>query len=199
MVGEKKSENLDKPKPKKGEKVFIPFWLRIFNVLSGILYIMLALGILYNLSLGEILLIYLLAFILFLMGIVKFMNAVNQRLFNKKLMWGSFFLGICFIGIAFFTFISPSIGEIVLIYAISAGVLLQGIYRIFYAIFNKKINAWATLLNIILGIVMLVLTVVIFVVPGLIETTLILLLSIAFILNGLGRIFVGIKGYFKKE
>ncbi|UYP44294.1 hypothetical protein NEF87_000579 [Candidatus Lokiarchaeum ossiferum] len=179
--------------------VKMPPWLRVFNIIIGMLYILISGALFYNLQLETLTLVYFLAANLFLMGFAKIMNGINYKLVSKGWMLFNFFLGLIFIAASILTIIYPDWGTIGVLVLVGASLLLQGLYRILFAIFNKKIKFWATLMNLIVGLLAVGICIFVFFYQDLALLSLIVILTIIFLLNGVVRILSGVQGYVKLD
>ncbi|MFX1452602.1 MAG: hypothetical protein ACFFCM_17325, partial [Promethearchaeota archaeon] len=97
-----------------------------------------------------------------------------------------------------FTLIGPTYSISLLINLFAIALLIMGIGRLFIGLFAKGFDSWFKIALIIIGITTIILSVIIFFIPTAGVYALLVLLSIELILNGLGRLFLGIVGPEKK-
>ncbi len=88
----------------------------------------------------------------------------------------------------------PQLATQVLIYLLSFALLLNGIARVVVGGFGDALPGWLRGLLVIIGLLTIIVSVVVFLYPALGFLTLVFLLSIAFMLNGIARIASGITG-----
>ncbi|UYP44292.1 hypothetical protein NEF87_000577 [Candidatus Lokiarchaeum ossiferum] len=179
--------------------MLIPKWLRIFDILSGILYVIVACLSIINLDHKQIARVYLLAINLLLLGFVKIISGLNYNKISKKMLVLNAFMGISIIVFAIYIILIPDMIFESLVLLILIAIMGQGIYRTLFAIFNKKLSIWATFVNLSIGILMIAISTIVYQTTNLSIEILIVLLSISFIINAIGRILSGISGYYNSS
>lgn len=180
------------------EKVkILPTWLRMVNLVGGMIYIVFSISILANLDLVAADMPFFIKSNILLLGLLKLANLYYHRFTSKILVVFNVIIGVGALVASIFLFFIVSL-EVSVLYQIVAGVLaVQGFFRLVSAMSNKIISKWAKFLNYIVGLAALVIGVCIFIIPSLAILTVIVLLAIVFILSGLSRILMAFRGYVK--
>ncbi len=70
----------------------------------------------------------------------------------------------------------------------------MGIGRLFIGLFAKKFDSWFRIVLVVIGLLTIILSIVIFLIPEVGEIVLLVLLSINLLINGIGRLMLGIVG-----
>jgi uncharacterized membrane protein HdeD (DUF308 family) len=104
-------------------------------------------------------------------------------------------LGIFAIGISVYTLIYPAAAAVSLVFVFGIALLVVGILRIGTGAFSGGIPDSARSANVVIGVLAVIVGALVLVYPGIATVTLILLLAIALLVYGLGRVaFGGLAG-----
>lgn len=171
---------------------------RVSNIIFGLLIILLALMIFIFPNTTLAFLVFIIAFAIMLMGIVRLINAFSdEKLSNFKVIT-RFITGIILMSfsiiVVFITLNDPAYSISVLIMLLAIAILIMGIGRLFIGLFAKKFDSWFRIVLVVIGLLTIILSIVIFFIPEVGEIVLLVLLSINLLLNGIGRLILGIVG-----
>lgn len=171
-----------------------PSWLRALDIVFGFIAIILSIVVVVFSELTILTLILLLSIILLVIGIARIFGGIFAKYLSDGLRAINVGAGILALVLAFVALLYPQLATQVLIYLLSLALLIHGIARVLIGGFAKVLPSWLRGLLVVVGLLTIVLAVVFFISPAFGFLTLIFLLSIAFILNGIGRIISGITG-----
>jgi uncharacterized membrane protein HdeD (DUF308 family) len=171
-----------------------PSWLRALDIIFGLIAVILSIMILVYQELAILTMILVLSIALLIVGIARVFGGIFAKYLSDGLRAINVGTGILSLVLAIVAMLYTDLATQVLIYLISFALLLHGIARIVVGGFCKVFPSWLRGLLAIIGLLTIVLAVMVFVSPTLGELTLILILSITFLLNGMARIVSGITG-----
>lgn len=171
-----------------------PGWLRALDIVFGLIAIILAVVVLAYQELAILTLIFILSIALLILGIARVIIGISAKYLSDGLRALNVGTGILALVIAIVALLYPELATQMLIYLLSFALLINGIVRLVISGFAKAFPSWLRGLLAVVGLLVIVLSVVVFVSPAMGELTLILLLSINFLLNGIARILSGITG-----
>ena len=175
--------------------VKLPLWLRIINILAGILYIILSFLVLIDIGFATFTLLIILAVSLMLIGLSRIVNGIfipKQRLFLRIL---KIIVGILLLPLALIVITYPALGIDVLIILLAGGLIANGVLRIIIASADVNIPNWFRVLLFILGILTILLGIIVIISFDYGMLVLILLLALSFIFAGVARIMYGVVGF----
>lgn len=173
----------------------IPVWLRILNVFFGLFLILISGYIIVNAEATIVTLLIFFIFLLLLSGLIRILNGIFDNHLTKKIRLVNFVLGLLLIGLGIIIWYIPDIGVDILIYLLAFGLMLQGISRIAVGGADSLLANWFRILLILLGVISIVLSSLVILLPDLGLAVLILLLSYGFLISGIGRIATGFSGW----
>ncbi|NPD88803.1 MAG: hypothetical protein HGN29_08755 [Asgard group archaeon] len=177
----------------------LSFWMRLFNIIAGVIFLILAFIVIIDFGFATLTLLTLLSISLLILGLSR----IGDGIFNKTQSWfirilkivvGTLMLPIGIIVIAY-----PSLGVDILIILLASALITNGVLRIMVAGTEDKLPGWFRVLLIIVGLITIFLGIVVIVFTSYGFITLILLLSLTFIFNGIARIMYGLAGYTPTE
>jgi len=171
-----------------------PGWLRALDIVFGLIAIILSLVVLAYQELAILTLIFILSIALLIIGIGRVIIGISAKYLSDGLRALNVGTGILALVIAIVALLYPELATQMLIYLLSFALLINGIARLVISGFAKAFPSWLRGLLAVVGLLVIVLSVVVFVSPAMGELTLILLLSINFLLNGIARILSGVTG-----
>lgn len=171
-----------------------PSWLRAFDIVFGLIAIMLSIVVLLYSELAILTLILILSIVLLVAGIARILAGIFAKYLSDGLRAINVGAGILALVLAIVAMLYPQLATQVLIYLLSFALLIHGITRVVIGGFAKVFPSWLRGLLVVIGLVTIILSVVVFVYTTLGLLTLVFLLSIAFLLNGVARIVSGITG-----
>lgn len=171
-----------------------PGWLRSLDIVFGLIGIILSVVVLVYQELAILTLIFVLSIALLIIGIARVIIGISAKYLSDGLRTLNVGTGILALVLAIVAMLYPELATQMLIYLLSFALLINGIVRLVIGGFAKVLPSWLRGLLVVVGLLTIVLSVVVFISPALGELTLILLLSINFLLNGIARIISGITG-----
>ena len=172
--------------------------LRAWNLISGLLQILLAIIILIC-SLAAILtLLLIFSIAIMVAGLSRIINSISdEKLGNAAVIW-KFLTGILaiIVGLIVFfnTFTQPIFTIHILIFIFALALLGIGISRIIVGLLTSDFHTWYRVFLIIVGFLTIGLSVIVLISPSLGFLILILLLSISLLFNGFASLINGIVG-----
>ena len=171
-----------------------PGWLRALDILFGLIAIILAVVVLAYQELAILTLIFVLSIALLIIGIARVIIGLSAKYLSDGLRALNVGTGILAFVLAIVALFYPELATQMLIYLLSFALLVIGIARLVIGGFAKVLPSWLRGLLVAVGLLTIVLSVVVFISPTMGEVTLVFLLSISFLLNGIARIGSGITG-----
>lgn len=171
-----------------------PGWLRAIDIVFGVIAILLSVVVLLYSELAILTLILILSITLLVIGIARLLVGIFAKYLSDGLRAINVGAGILALVLAIVAIIYPQLTTQVLIYLLSFALLIHGIVRVVIGGFAKVLPNWLQGLLVVIGLLTIALSVVVFISPEFGFLTLIFLLSIGFLLNGMARIISGITG-----
>ena len=171
---------------------------RAINIIFGILIMLLAILVFVFPTATLAFIIYLIAFILMLGGIIRLINAyADEQLNNAKIITG-FAVGLALIIISIvviiITLLDPTYTISILLILLAIALLIMGIGGFMIGILSKGFELWFRIVLIVIGILTLIFSIIIFLFPTVGAVSLLILISVNLLINGLGRLLSGIVG-----
>lgn len=174
----------------------IPTWLRVTNIVFGVITIVIAILAVAFPGLASATLILLISLGLFLLGAARILRAVFREELTQFLRFLNGLIGIIILVLAAAVLILQSLVMLFLIWILSAAFLILGFTRVIVAITDNELLSWVRILLVVVGLVTIGFSFLIFLQPALGELTFIIFLAWALFLNGLMRIVkatIGVK------
>lgn len=176
-----------------------PGWLRAVDIIFGVIAIALSVAVLVYPELAISTLILILSFALLVIGIARVVIGIFAKYLSDVLRAVNLGGGILACVLAIVALLYPQLATQMLIYLLSVALLFLGIARVVIGGFARVFPSWLRFLLVVVGLLTVVLSVVVFISPALGFLTLVLMLSLAFLLNGIVRIVSGITGIRRVE
>ena len=177
--------------------------LKTLNIIIGLLAIISSIFILLFTLSAVLGLLLILAFTLLFIGIARLSNAFWNELLSTKAKIIKASVGLISIVMSLILILVivlyPATLILILIYIFSIILFIIGIDRCFIGYITKSYISWYRVLLIIIGVITVVLSTLIFVIPIYDVRLFISLLSISVLLNGLARVILGLKDIEKKR
>jgi uncharacterized membrane protein HdeD (DUF308 family) len=170
----------------------IPTWLRVLNVTVGAIAIILSAVILIFPGLAIATLVVILSVTLLLIGISSVTFGIACDYLSKGLRVLVIITGILSIALSTLAIVYPGLATVTLIYLLAFAMISHGISRVCIAgMIDILPNALRVLIG-INGLLTVVFAAIIFLFPALGAATLVVLLSLAYMINGIENIVLGI-------
>ena len=170
-----------------------PVWLRTLDVVFGALIVLLSLIVLVTPGLAVTLLIFIMAISLVLIGIARIIVGFLGDMSDMRKAI-NVAVGLITFLVAAGMLLYPGLTVLVMIYILSFNLMLIGISRIIVSGAAREEELWLRTFFMIVGILNVVLSFAIFLMPEVGEIALVVILSIIIMLNGIERILSGVSG-----
>ncbi len=171
-----------------------PGWFRALDAVFGLIAIILSVVVLAYPELAILTLILILSVGLLVIGIARIFGGIFAKYLPDGLRIINVGVGALAVILAIVAILYPQLAAQMLIYLLSFALMLNGIARVVIAGFVKAFPGWFRGLLLLVGALTIVLSVVVVISPAFGFLTLVFMLSIAFLLNGIARILSGITG-----
>ncbi len=168
-----------------------PAWVRAAQIVLGILSILVTLVVVLNPDFGTGTIVSLLAFAV-LLNSLRIASSGGVAHLPRLLRGLSLGLGLLTAGIVIIVILSPGIGLATLALLFAAGLAIQGIDRIAHMV-HRGHPRWLRASALTVGAMTLALAVAIVAFPGITLVTLVALLTLTLVLNGIDSVVVGIS------
>jgi len=177
------------------EKV-TPLWLRIVQIVAGIIVLILAAYVIFNPHLAIGLLRLLLGIALIILGIAIIARAATVKVTSMGGRIVEVILGIIILVLGVAAIVYTNFGTAVLITLFAVGLLLNAIGRIAFSgyVVGAGLPPWLRGTSLVLGIVALIIAIAVIIFPGLGVALLTLLVALALLLLGIELIVSGAVG-----
>ena len=162
--------------------------LRIFHVIIGVIAIALAFFILAEPVLGVSTLVFLLSLVLLVLGFSRLVRGLSHRLFTKTHRIIDIIAGILSIVLGFVVLADPLLGATTLVFLLAFAAMIYGITTIVLGAMLKSLKKWSRAFLIVAGILSLVFSFVVLGFPALGLFTLVVMLAVSFLVNGIESI-----------
>jgi uncharacterized membrane protein HdeD (DUF308 family) len=171
-----------------------PNWLRAFDIIFGLIAVILSVVVLAYQELAILTMILVLSFVLLVTGIARIFTGIFAKYLSDGIRAFNVGIGIVAVALGIVALVYTDLTTQVLIYILSFVLLLNGVARLVIGGFARAFPKWLRGFFVIVGALTIVLSVIVFVSPSLGFLALVLLLSFTFMFNGIARIIQGIMG-----
>ncbi len=170
-----------------------PSWLRGLEVLTGLVTLVLGILVLIYPDWGVSTLVFLLSFGLIFVGI-RSISLAGYGSLPTGLRVVCIIAGVFSLITALSVLVYPSYGVLTLLYLVSLGLLAYGFGRIYVAYTLKNAVGWLRGMIVAVGVVDIILSVLVLVLPGLALLTLTVILAVVLVVSGGEMIVSGAVG-----
>jgi len=171
-----------------------PGWLRAFDIVFGLIAVILSVVVLAYQELAILTMIFVLSIVLLVTGIARIFTGIFAKYLSDGIRAINFGIGIVAVALGLVALAYPNLTTQVLIYILSFVLLLNGVARLVIGGFGRAFPKWLRGFFAVVGILTIVLSVVVFVSSEFGFLALVLMLSFTFMFNGIARIVQGITG-----
>jgi len=171
-----------------------PGWLRAFDIVFGLIAVVLSVVVLAYQELAILTMIFVLSIVLLVTGIARIFTGIFAKYLSDGIRAINFGIGIVAVALGLVALAYPNLTTQVLIYILSFVLLLNGVARLVIGGFGRAFPKWLRGFFAVVGILTIVLSVVVFVSSEFGFLALVLMLSFTFMFNGIARIVQGITG-----
>ena len=176
-----------------------PSWLRAFDIIFGLIAVVLSVVVLVYQELAILTLIFVLSIVLLVTGISRILDGFFGKYLLDSIRAVDVGIGIVAIALGIVTLLYADLTTQLLIYLLSFALLLNGVSRLVIGGFVKAFPKWLRGFFAVVGVLTIILAVVVFVYSEFGFLALVLMLSFTFMFNGVARIIQGITGTQKTE
>ena len=176
-----------------------PGWLRAFDVVFGLIAVVLSVVVLVYPELAILTMIFVLSIVLLVTGIARIFTGIFAKYLSEVVRALNFGVGIVAMVLGLVSLCYPNLTTQLLIYIISFALLLNGVARLVIGGFAKAFPKWLRGFLAVIGIISIILAAMVFVYQELGVLALVLILSFTFMFNGIARIIQGITGIRESE
>jgi uncharacterized membrane protein HdeD (DUF308 family) len=169
-------------------------WLRAFDVIFGLIAVVLSVVVLAYQELAILTMIFVLSIVLLVTGIARIFTGIFARYLSDGIRAANVAIGIVAIALGIIAIVYTDLTTQLLIYILSFALLLNGVARLVIGGFAKAFPKWLRGFFAVVGILTIILAAIVFVYSDFGFLALILLLSFTFMFNGIARIIQGITG-----
>ena len=171
-----------------------PGWLRAFDIIFGLIAVVLSVVVLAYQELAILTLILVLSIVLLVTGIARIFTGIFAKYLSDGVRALNFGIGLVAIVLGLAAMFYTNLTQQVLIYILSFVLLLNGVARLVIGGFGRAFPKWLRGFFAVVGILTIILAVVVFVYSEFGFLALVLMLSFTFMFNGIARIIQGITG-----
>jgi uncharacterized membrane protein HdeD (DUF308 family) len=169
-------------------------WLRTFDVVFGLIAVVLSVVVLVYQELAILTMIFVLSFVLLVTGIASIFTGIFAQYLSDGVRALKFGIGLVAIVLGLVAMLYPNLTQQVLIYILSFALLLNGVARLAIGGFGRAFPKWLRGFFAVVGIFTIILAVIVFLYSDFGFFALVLMLSFTFMFNGIARIIQGITG-----
>lgn len=170
-------------------------WTRALRVIVGFIAIAASMVALTFPSLSVITLLFLLSFALFFLGIARIVHSVKDKLWSKGLRALYAVAGVLALILGAVVLAFPLLGMATLVLLLALALLAYGIVSLVVGGSSAAslVSKWKQALLLIVGALSVIFSLIVLVFPGIGLVTLVVWLSVSFLLNGIESITAGIE------
>ncbi|MBU0496800.1 MAG: DUF308 domain-containing protein [Candidatus Thermoplasmatota archaeon] len=176
---------------KTTSEIMVSKKLRAFEVVMGILAILLSFIVLVYPDVALLSLIWLLIFALIIVGVRRIVSGLMGKKHQKWLNISRVGIGILALFLAFVALVVPGLAEQSLILLLAFGLVLFGISDVFTGIYSKKIKKWVRGLYVVFGLVTFCFSIAVIIYPVFGLILLIYLVAVSLIFIGIRNVVSG--------
>jgi uncharacterized membrane protein HdeD (DUF308 family) len=173
-----------------------PNWLRALDIILGLVAVVLGIAVLFMPNVAVETLIFYLYFALLFIGTERILVGALFKPLSRGLRIISIVAGLIAIGlaIAVLAYSYPYFATALLVSMLAFALLIQGVARVIIGALAKILANWVRGLLVAGGVLSIVLSIMVLVFPGVALLTLVFLLSITLVWNGIDAIVAGVTG-----
>jgi uncharacterized membrane protein HdeD (DUF308 family) len=172
-----------------------PLWVRVTDVILGILAIGASVFVLVYPVLSLDLLILLIAMGLMLLGIARILRGIFSRVLYGIKRAFSIAYGFIVLVVTLIILLNPAFTTLLSFWVLIAALIAHGFVRIFFGVFSKTYPRRLKYILVIVGVLTLILALMAFLLPYTIGYLVIYLLAVGLLAAGIGRIALGLYGF----
>jgi uncharacterized membrane protein HdeD (DUF308 family) len=170
-----------------------PAWLRIVEIIAGIIVLLLAVYLIFNPNVAIDLLRIILGIGLIILGLAQLVRGVTSKMHSTGGKVISIIIGIIVLALGIAAIVYTGFGSALLVTVFAIGLLLNAIGRLEFAGYatGAGLPSWLRGASFALGIIALIIAIAVIVFPGIGFALLVLLVALALLLLGIELIVSG--------
>ena len=172
----------------------VPTWVRITDILLGIIAILASVLVILNTALAIQILILSIALGLVVLGLARILRGVFSKVLSDPIRTLNVAAGLVVAIAALVPLLFPALVVQLILFSLAFVLLLVGVVRVVNGGFGKALPNWLRGVLVILGCATIAFSLAVFLFPAFGEATLALLLALGLLTTGLGRILKGLSG-----
>jgi uncharacterized membrane protein HdeD (DUF308 family) len=172
----------------------VPTWVRVTDILLGIIAILASILVILNTALAIQILIFSIGVGLAVLGFARILRGMFSKVLSDPIRALNVAAGLVIAIVALVPLLFPALVVQLILLSLAFVLLLVGIVRLVNGGFGKALPTWLRGVLVVLGIFTIAFALGVFLFPALGEATLALLLALGLLTTGLGRILKGISG-----
>jgi len=169
-----------------------PGWLRALRIIFGLIAIVASLYVLSSPGFAVYTLVLLLSLAMIMIGISKLARGLSHRLFSKAHRVIDVVAGMLGIILGFAVLSFPLMGAVTLIFLLAIATMVYGIGSVVIGAMAGRLPKWVRALLVIAGLLAVVFSLIVFAEPAIGALTLIVILSVSLMVNGIESILSAI-------
>ncbi|MFX1577055.1 MAG: hypothetical protein ACFFCF_07755 [Promethearchaeota archaeon] len=176
----------------------IPMWLRILNIIVGFITIGVAFAVIWFDWLQVLTILVLITFlgvILIFLGVGNLVGGLLSKQTPTWLRVLTVILGILMLSLASLVIAFPAFGELLLIWLLVIGLLVNGLNTIVFGAMITELPGWYRGWLVIIGFIGIILSFVVIALPGFGYLLLIIYVALGFMMFGFNALVKGITGH----
>jgi uncharacterized membrane protein HdeD (DUF308 family) len=175
------------------KSVTIPTWLRTVLVIFGLVAIAASIFVLTVPGIALLSLVFLLSFSLIFVGLSRLARGISLSALSRGHRILDILAGLLGIAIGMIVFLFPLLGLSTLVVILAFGTVFCGIASVAIGVSVSRFTRGVRALALLAGILAIILSVIVLVSPAVAILTLIFLLSVAFMVNGIESIVLAFE------
>jgi uncharacterized membrane protein HdeD (DUF308 family) len=165
-----------------------PGWIRLFRIIFGLVAIAASFFVLAEPGLGVFTLVLLLSFAMIMLGVARLARAFSHSLFSKGHRAFDAIVGILGIMLGLFVLADPLLGASTLVLLLAFATMIYGVGSIVIGAWVARLAKWVRALLLMIGLFAIVFAFIVLGDPALGIFTLVILLAVSLMVNGIESI-----------
>jgi uncharacterized membrane protein HdeD (DUF308 family) len=175
------------------KSVTTPTWSRAILLIFGLLAIAASIIVLAVPGIALLTLVFLLSFSSLFVGLSRLARGISLKVLSRSHRALDVVAGLLGIAIGIVVFIFPSLGIGTLVFMLAFGTMVYGIVSVAIGVRVSQLTKGVRALVLLTGVLAIILSVVVLVNPAAAMLTLVLLLSVSFMVNGIESIVLAFE------
>lgn len=172
----------------------VPTWVRVSDILLGIIAVLVSVLVILNTALAIQILILSIAVGLTVVGFARILRGIFSKVLSDPIRALNVAAGLIIAIVALIPLLFPTLVVQLILLSLAFVLLLVGVIRVVNGGFGKALPNWLRVVLVVLGCITIAFSFGVFLFPTFGEATLALLLALGLLTTGLGRILKGISG-----